>query len=389
MADEQGRPQTEHELTRLLAQTLVAREVMEPMEKIGWAFGTPPPPGQADNPPAPGGAPQPVPASTPVATTAAAEGAPAQANVPTAPTEIDWEALKDPKSGLYAGKYQTKEEAARGIGHAVNMAKDVMTQNALLQQELDRVRGELTSRQTQPGASPAPAPSSAPSAPVSRPDVDAALANFGAVLSDVAENGGVLDEDAAKRLERSLREATVAAARGAAEDALNSRERAKNEDDAAWNAVDDFMTKNHPDASKFADEIGLFVQTNPLIDKAIKALVASGDRVAAAEFAWVEYDKARGTAGVQATLAAATNTEIRMEAADQVRKEAVDAARKDAGVISSSAGGVHEATQTAPSQSEIEAAAAGMRAYGAQPGNPAAAAWRRMVIPLDPKVFGN
>jgi len=380
--DEQGRPQTSHELTRFLAETLVKNEVIEPMDKQGWAFGTPPPPVRADNPPSPGGAPQPETPPTPAATTATAEGAPAQANVP-----IDWESLRDPKTGLISGKYQTAADAVKGIGHAVNMAKEVMTQNASLQQELDRVRGELASRQTLPAASPAAAPSSVRSAPVSRPDVDAALANFGAVLSEVAENGGVLDEDAAKRLERSLREATTLSATAAAEDALNARERVRNEDDAAWNAVDKFMTDNYPDASKFADEIGLFVQTNPLIDRAVKALVASGDRVGAAELAWVQYDKARGTESVQATLAAATDKEIRMDAADQVRKEAVDAARKDAGVISSSAGGVHENVRTSPSQSEIEAAAAGMRAYGAQPGNPAAAAWRRMVIPLDPKVF--
>lgn len=386
MAD--NRPQTEAELVRHLAQTLVQNEVLAPMDAIGWTFGTPPPAGAPDNPAPASEAPAAAASPAPVATTAPPEGAPAKTNVPATDADnIDWEALKDPNTGLYAGKYPSKAEAVKGMGHVVGMAKDAFTRASTLEQEVERLRSELATRQTQPAASPAAAPSSSQVPSVSRADAEAAQARLDKVLRDVAENGGVLDEDAVKQLQSGLREAVTVNARAAAEEALLSREGAKAKDDAEWKSVDDFMTKNYPQAEKFADEIGLFVQTNPLISKAVNALVASGDRVSAAEMAWKAFDAARGSVEHATTLAAAQTREIQLEAADQVRKEAVDQSRIDAGIMATSAGGVHEVRNVAPSQSEIEAAAAGMRAYGMQPGNPAAAAWRKMVIPLDPKVF--
>ena len=80
-----------------------------------------------------------------------------------------------------------------------------------------------------------------------------------------------------------------------------------------------------------------------------------------------------------------------MQAGDQVRKEAVEAARKDAGISGTSASGVHERTDAVPSQDEINAAADAMRAYGTQPGNPAAARWRELTIgkSLPPEIFGS
>lgn len=386
MADE-NRPSTEAELTRHLAQTLVQNEVLGPMDAIGWTFGTPPPAGRPDNPVPASEAPAAPATTAPVATTATPEGAQAKTNVPADADNIDWDALKDPNTGLYAGKYQTKADAVKGMGHVVGMAKDAFTRAGTLEQEVERLRSELASRQTQSAASPAAAPSSAQFSSASRAEAEAAQARLDKVLRDVAENGGVLDEDAVKQLQSGLREAVTVNARAAAEEALLSREGAKAKDDAEWKSVDDFMTKNYPQAEKFADEIGLFVQTNPLISKAVNALVASGDRVAAAEMAWKSFDAARGSIEHATTLAAAQTKEIQLEAADQVRKEAVDQSRIDAGIMASSAGGVHEVNRVVPTQSEIEAAAAGMRAYGMQPGNPAAAAWRKMVIPLDPKVF--
>jgi len=313
----------------------------------------------------------------------------APTNVPsTADAEIDWESLKDPVTGLYAGKYPTRAEAVKGMGHVVNMAKDALTGRTALEQEVTRLRTELASRQTQPSASPAVATSLATPSAASRAAAEKAQADYDAVLSEVAEDGGLLNEDAAKRLQRASREMSVAAARVAAEEVLLERESGRVKDEAEWKAVDDFMTKTYPQAAPFADEIGLFVQTNPLISKAVNALVASGDRVGATELAWVSFDRARSSGQTQATLAAAMQKEVQLGAADQVRKEAVDAARIDAGVPTSGASGVHEAKAAVASQEEINALANAMRAYGDQPGSPAAAEWRRHVIKLDPKVFG-
>ena len=162
--------------------------------------------------------------------------------------------------------------------------------------------------------------------------------------------------------------------------------------DAVVLAVDD--TAYAPSAwVKFADEIGLYVQAEPLVAKAISALVAKGDEqsvIDATVFAWQQYDKARQNGSAAASLAVAQQQEIKLEAADQVRKEAVDQARKDAGIPGTSAGGVHETTGAQVDQNEIEAAAQAMRAYGSTPGNPGAAKWRELTIgrTLPREIFG-
>ena len=45
-----GKNREEQELTRKLAATLVQKEVIEPMNKIGWVHGTPPPPDYSGQP---------------------------------------------------------------------------------------------------------------------------------------------------------------------------------------------------------------------------------------------------------------------------------------------------------------------------------------------------
>jgi hypothetical protein len=150
------------------------------------------------------------------------------------------------------------------------------------------------------------------------------------------------------------------------------------------------MKKNYPDALKFADEIALYMESEPLIGSAVSALVLQGKKQEAAVLAWRSYETAVKAGNVQSTLDAARTKEVQLEAADQVRKEAVDKARKDAGIPGTSAGGVHE-RPSAPDQSEIEAAAAAMRAMGSTPGNPAAARWRELTIgrTLPPEIFGS
>src|SRR5258707_4851699 len=66
-----GRNREEQELTRLLASTLVQKEMLEPMNKIGWGHSAPPPPDYTGQPAAADGAPAPAATTTPAAPQAA------------------------------------------------------------------------------------------------------------------------------------------------------------------------------------------------------------------------------------------------------------------------------------------------------------------------------
>jgi len=399
MAEEQDRPRTVQDLVRHLADTLVEQEVCQPMEAIGWSHGDPPPPKPADDPPGVGGAPAAVPAKVPApaATTAApamptGSEPPAKADMPKSLAEIDVESFKDPVTGKYGGKYDTPTEFVRGIGHAVQMAKQAFTREAAATAEVARLQNELElSRRTPPAASPAAAPAPSALDPSSRVVLQKAQDNYDEVLRKVVEEGGLLDGDSSKSLSAAQRELARAEAKVAVEESLLQRDGAVSAEQRKWNAVNEFMEKNHPESLKFADEIGLYVQSEPLVQEAISALVAQGKEQRAAELAWKEFDSARSNGALAASKAAATEEEIKLQAGDQVRKEAVEAARKDAGISGTSASGVHERTDNAPSQDEINAAADAMRAYGMQPGNPAAARWRELTIgkSLPPEIFGS
>lgn len=383
---DQARPSTVQDLVRHLADTLVENEVMKPMDQIGWSHGTPPPPASADNP-TPGGAPtQPAtPAAAPAGTTPAAAPAEGQAPVKAdTPRPIDlaaqFESLRD-ANGMILGKYKTVDEAIKGVGHAVQMAKTAFDRERAATTEVARLTKELEekSRQTPPAATPAAVQSQ--SLDAASQAVTKAQAAYDAVLSKVVEEGGTLDEDAAKRLSAAQRELARAEARMAAEEALLQHDGARTAEQAKWDEVNRFMEKEHPESLKFADEIGLFVQSDPLIADAVQALVEKGKEQQAAVFAWKSFQNARDAGTLAATVAAAAEKEVQMQAADQVRKEAVDKARVDAGIPGSSAGGVHETTAPlGPSQEEIDRLAAGMRTSGMTPGSPAAVAWREAII---------
>jgi hypothetical protein len=312
--------------------------------------------------------------------------------VPTTLAEIDVESFKDPTTGKYGGKYDTPAEFIRGIGHAVQMAKQSYSQRDAALEEATRLRSELQAvRQTLPVVFPATVSGQPPSALSSRTAADTAKATYDAVLAKVVEEGGLLDEDSSRSLSNAQRELSRAEARLAVEESLLQRDGAVNAEQAKWNAVNAFMEKEHPESLQFADEIGLYVQSEPLIQEAVAALVAQGKEQKAAEFAWKEYNSASKNGALAASRAAAETVEVKLLAADQVRQEAVEQARKDAGISGTSATGVHERTATGPSQDEINAAADAMRTYGTQPGNPAAARWRALTIgkTLSPEIFGS
>lgn len=372
-----------------LRDTLVQREVIDPMNKINWGHGSPPPPEAGTTPAtegAPGASATPAPAvggGLPAATT---EGTPPVADPSKANTPIDllaeMESFRD-ANGLILGKYKDAKEAVRGVGHAVTMAKDAFNQRAAAIAEAEALRLENASLRTQSVAAPATTPVSQPQSAASQAAVDAANARVDAVLSNVVENGGVFDEDTAKAYREATREAARLEAIAAAEAALYQRDNAGNEERAKWTRVDEYMQGKYPDSLNFADEIGLHVQSDPLLQQAVSAMVAQGKEIQASELAWQSYVRVRDGQAFQNQLASATEKEVTLEAQEQVRREALAAARKDAGIMGGSAGGqgVHEApAQALSSQEEINRALEAMRRVGDAPGTPEAARWRALTI---------
>lgn len=389
-------PVTNHDLIKHLANTLVENEVIKPMESIGWADHLTPPSRIADNPQS-GEAPNAAAAQSQPALqgTTPSPGASGQnSGAAAGGTRFDvvqqFEGLRDP-NGLILGKYKNVEEAIKGVGHAVNMAKEAFAQRDAAAMEAARLREELNSRsQSTPVAVPATDPIHAPLSTVSQQEIDKAKEAYDEVLSQVVENGGFFDEDSASKLSAAQSELLRVQAKAAAEEALIQREGAKSQEQSEWDRVNQYMESNYPESIKFTDEIGLFVGSDPVISSAVGALVNQGLKEQAAVLAWTQYQKSRDAGALASSLNAAHTKEAELQAYDQVRKEAVERARRDAGISGSSASGVHEVVDSTPSYDEIRAAADAMRAYGVTPGNPAAARWRELTIgrSLPPEIFG-
>lgn len=396
-----GNSASEQDLIKHLAETLVEREVMEPMNKIGWSHASPPPPEHGTTP-SPEGAPtadpskQPQPTSGQPAPPAVPDAKPNSAGTGTPPTNasgFNIEDFKDPTTGLYFGKYKTPNEALNGLGHLADMAKTSFKQRDAALQEVARINAEMDKLRTQSVSSPGTVPNTVTVIPATRADADRARAALDKVLAELVEEGGVLDEDSAKRLAAAQSELSRCEAKVATEEALASREQAARVNEAKWAAVDQYMKNNYPDALNFTEEIGLFIQTNPLLQEAIAALTAQGKEIKASELAWTEYKKFSDTNSADVLRTAAVDKEQDLTAREQVRSELVDQARKDAGIVTGSSGGqgVHSTpAASGPSREEIEAAAAEMRRTGEAPGTPGAARFRDLIIGrfLDDSVFG-
>jgi len=393
-----GRSREEQELTSMIAKTLVQREVMEPMSKIGWGHGTPPPP--ESGLPAAEGAPGPEKAPAPVAAGGQPTPKPAAAPAPTAAPKADtptidelvagYEALRDPETGLIARKYKTPQEAIKGGVHLTHMAKQAFTRAEEAERKLAELSAENMRLRQAPAASPAAAPQPKPTEAPARALLDQAQARLEKVLSDVAENGGVFDGETMKAFSRANREVADAAADVRVQERFAQTSEKESADRAEWAKVDAYMKERHPAAERFSEEVALHLQSDPLLASAVNALLAQGNRTAATELAWTSFERSHGDQ-IEATVKAkAEDKESELAAREQVRKEQVEKARKDAGVIQGSAGGagIHQGGVAANSREEIEASRDQMRREGDAPGSPAAMRFRQMIIPLDPAVFG-
>lgn len=397
-----GRSKEEQELNSLLAKTLVAKEVLEPMEKIGWGHGTPPPPDRGQPAPAEGapgqvstpapvgkdGQPAPKPAATPASTD------PPKADNPTTEELVaEYEALRDTETGLIARKYKTVKEAIRGGVHLTHMAKQAFSERDTAVQKLADLETEnLRLRQTPAAVPTAAAPQPQPSGAPSRAILDQAQARMDKVLSDIAENGGVLDAETAKAMSKASREVADAAADVRVQEMFAKTSNEESADRAEWAKVDAYMADHYPASIRFSEEVALHVTSDSLLGSAVKALLAQGNRTAATELAWKSFERAHGDQIAAEDKTKAESKEADLSAREQVRKEQVEKARKDAGVIQGSAGGagVHERSAAGGSREEIEAARDAMRREGDAPGSPAAMRFRHLVIgpSLDPSLFG-
>jgi hypothetical protein len=350
------------ELIRNIADNIVDPDVIKPMEQIDWGHNAPP---TRTNPASEG---TPLVTETPKPDASATTAATAEKSVTT--TAIDWESLRDPKSGLIINKYKTESEAIKGVSHAVEMAKSALNRAAILEQENAKLRETAVQR---PIATYTPDPvPAATTAPDYGNDLDT-------VLNDIVKEGGTIDELNVTALKAAFLKTAEKVAETRINQALTQKDSAARAEQDEWDKVDSYMRTNHPDSINFTEEINLFVNTDPLTGDVVRTLISAGKKQQAAEIAWVSYAKAVARETAIQTQTTQQTQETVLNARNDVRKEIVDAARADAGVVATSMGGVHESPNVGNSRDEINAAAAGMQAGDAN----AAAIWRAMTFGKD------
>jgi len=331
-------------------KNIVDAEVMNPMEQIAWSHESPPPsniPATQDNPtvaqtPQEIRQPEPARVDNPPVVEKSAEPTPATTQLP-----FDWESLRQP-NGLILGKYKDSFEATKGVANAVELAKTALRERDSAVTELNTLRRYVNPPAQAPQTTPFTVPQRVESS-----ELDKALAK-------IVEEGGTIDEDDVINLREAINKTSQNAAMAAIKEFNEFQQNAQDAERAKWAEVDDHMRNKYPESIRFVDEISLNVQTDPLLKLTVDTLIRDGKHKEASELAYLSLKQKMDS---QATQSAQTE-EIKLTAAEEVRKEAVAQARKDAGVMTTIAGGVHEAPQVGPTSDDIEAAAAEMRRTG-------------------------
>jgi hypothetical protein len=301
-----------------------------------------------------------------------------------------FESTKDPNTGLYGGKYKTIDEAIKGGRHLAQMANNAFSQRDEMATKLAALNEEnLRLRQTP--ASTSAAPVTSPTLTAARAAMESAQVAYDKVLSEIAEDGGVLDAEAGKKMARAGRELAEATSTFRVQESFASRDSAKEAEDKKWDAVADYMGKHHPDAEKFSEEVALYVRSNTPLAKAIAALNKEGDLTGATELAWVSYRDSAGALTDVQKSDADTRRESELAERERVRQEQRNEALKDAGVMRGSAGGtgVHQGGEHRGTAEERELLTQRAAIEGMAPGSPAARRLREMIIPLPPGLFPN
>jgi len=389
---EYRKPENEMELNRQLADTIGA-SVEQLMGNAGWSEannmlidqqargGQPAPEGAGGGEP-PAAAPANEPLVTPPAQVAPASLTP---EIATQLLGFNPEEYKG-ADGKYLGKYNSLGEFVKGVGHAMNMTKATLVEN-------DRLSKLLEEARRTPVAPQVMAPQVlTPEAPT-RGDALKYSAKLTEVLSSLQD--GNLDGERLVQLVDAISEHTTSAARQAAREEQEAREKVAQANKERWDKVDEFMSQKYPESMNFTSEMGLFTKTNPEIAQVVSALIEKDLHEQAMVFAWREFSSVHGikSAPAPAPFVPAPATpenvvkEIQLTAADQVRREAREAALKDAGILASTAGGVHgvhENANVGPTQGEYDSAADLMRqGHGEK--------WRSLVFKdiLNHPIFGS
>jgi len=360
------RPGTQAELTRQLADT-IGEEVVQAMEGASWEHTQSPPvapvaPAQPANPAA-------VPSTTEQTPQAASEANPTPAPtsdvLPNAPA-TDFEQYKDPTTGKYLGKYNSPDEMLKGMHSLIHWGREAHARADGLNREVADLRQKLSS----PVVMPVPVQQGQPSV---FQTVDVPTVKLDAVLSRVKESGEFTPEDLG-----TLKEGILEAADQIATRKVNASKSADKREQQVWQDVDAHMSKNYPDSLKFADEMQLFVDSNPEVARVFNRL-SSGDtaqdKIDGVAYVWKEFQRTIG-----AVNPATVTEERKLLAAGQVRQEEVEAARVQAGLAPSAAGGVHEASpSTGASQEQVQEAVRYMNVSGD------GRLWRELTIGKDLK----
>lgn len=384
MPDEMGRPTSEHELNRQLADTIGASveqllgitnteadnglidNALMQARQGGTIGGQPAGGGVAPGQPAGSGQPAP---------TGSAPGTVAQPVTPQ-DGEIDWEGTKAP-NGLYLGKYPTRDAAVKGVAHAVAMAKNALSRSAELERQLQEERKQNEQLRNRPVATPVTTPQAPVTPAPSRGQEGTPSPVLAEVLAKLQDGDTLNAEDLAKVLQAD-RESVLQQARQIAREEYEGRNAAVRAEQERWGKVEAYMAEKHPESVNFTDELALYVQSHPMIAAGVQALIAQDRHEEATEAAWAMFAREHDVKPAFKPAPATEETlkrQIQLEAADQVRREAVAEARKDAGVIGAGAGGhgVHESANTGPTQDEYDHSVALMRQGDGR-------AWRNIVF---------
>lgn len=372
-------PKAQQALLRSLADNLVENEVIKPMEQIDWTHGQPSPyKPDEDNPQEPV-APESKETVEPEVKT---DNPTPAAEVKTDPSgetktdsaEIDWEALRDPTTGLIMKKYKSPTDAVKGVRHAVNMAKQAFTERDTALKQLNEFG---KAQPAQPVVPQTPDRTLVQETQISLKTEPVKSERLAKVLAKISEEGGLLDNDNSAELLDAFSEQSMMAADRIAERKLAERDKIINDQTEHWNEVAAKMETEYPDSIKFIDETALLIRATPRISRVVAALSSTGDDFGAAEFAWTEYEKVLNAQPIKETPNELAEKEMQLAVRDEVRQEEVEKARKEAGVFSSSAGGVHMSPETGPSKDEVADAIREMNATGL------GVRWRALTIGKD------
>jgi hypothetical protein len=333
------RPGTEAELVRHLADT-IGEDVIAAMGTTNWEHSqfapTAPPPANPE-----GVTPAPPP-------TEGLKADPQNVPQPVVANATDWEQFRD-QNGLILGKYKDPVAAAQGMHSLLHMAKSALAERDALKSQVDQLNQRPPVTAVTVPASPAP---------------PARNSKLEMVLKKAKEGDGLEPDDLV-----SLVEGLAEQQEEHTQQAIARQQEAVQREQQEWEQVDAYMVQNHRQSLRFADEMKLFVSTDPEVGRVYSRLLSPGDDAAkldATLYLWQQYSIKHPETNDSPTDPAKLAEERALQANAQVRREEVEAERKHAGLLGTVASGAHEASDASvgPTREDIDLAAQLMKQTG-------------------------